>query len=87
MYYETMIKSPPTYKSETWRLKENLKVKLKDTEMDALKRPARISKLHKIKNAAIRNQMGVRQIIIADTEKKRLSAIKSITKKKKNGRT
>lgn len=41
--YETLIKRTLVYRSETWRIKANLIIKIKATEMDSLKWAARIS--------------------------------------------
>ena len=53
--YDSMIKSTLMYGSETWRIKEQVKRKLEATEMDALRRDARASRLERIRNETIKD--------------------------------
>ena len=62
--YNVLIKSSLLYGSETWRLKENNKRRVKATEMDALRRSSRISRKERIRNVTIRQQIGLEETII-----------------------
>ena len=59
-----MIKSSLLYGSETWRLTENNKKRVEDTEIDALRRSSRISRKEIIRNVTIRQQIGLEETII-----------------------
>jgi len=61
------------YGSETWRLTENNKRRVEATEMDALGRSFRISRKERIRNVIIRQQMGLEEPIIKETEQNRLT--------------
>jgi hypothetical protein len=61
------------YGSETWRLTENNKRRVEDTEMDALRRSSRISRKERIRNVTIRQQTGLEEIIIKEIEQNRLT--------------
>jgi hypothetical protein len=50
--------------SETWRLAENKKRRVKATEMDALRRSSRISRKERIRNVTIKQQTGLEETII-----------------------
>jgi hypothetical protein len=60
------------YGSETWRLTKNNKRRVEATEMDALRRSSRISR-KKIKNVAIRQQIGLEETIVKETEQNQLT--------------
>ncbi|XP_045464765.1 uncharacterized protein LOC123674005 [Harmonia axyridis] len=66
--YNTMIKSQLTYGSETWRLTERNKRRIEAPEMDALRRSARISRMRRIRNQEVRNQLEVEGTIMDDIE-------------------
>ena len=61
------------YGSETWRLTENNKRRVEATEMDALRRSSRISKRERIRNVTIRQQIGVEETIVKETEQNQLT--------------
>jgi len=58
MIYNSMVKS------ETWSLYEDDRMRTNTTEMDALRRSARISKLDRKMNEYIREKMDVQDIVI-----------------------
>jgi hypothetical protein len=61
------------YGSETWRLTENNKRRVQATEMDALRRPSRISRKDRIRNVTIRKEIGLEETIIKETEQNQLT--------------
>jgi len=61
------------YGSETWRLTENNKRRVEATEMDALRRSWRISRKERIRNVTIRQQSGLDETIIKETEQNQLT--------------
>jgi hypothetical protein len=61
------------YGSETWRLTENTKKRVKATEMDALRRSSRISRKERIRNVTIRQQTGLEETIIKEIEQNYLT--------------
>ena len=64
-----MIKSSLLYGSETWRLTENNnKRRVEATEMDTLRRSSRISRKERIRNVNIRQQIGLEETIVKETE-------------------
>ena len=71
--YNVLIKSSLLYGSETWRLKENNKRRVKATEMDALRRSSRISRKERIRNVTIRQQIGLEETIIKEIEQNQLT--------------
>ena len=60
-------------KSESWRLTENNKRRVEATEMDALRRSPRISRKEIIRNVTIRQQTGLEETIIKETEQNQLT--------------
>jgi len=62
--YNLLFKSSFLYGSETWRLTENNKRRVEATEMDALRRCARISRKERTKNVTIRQQIGLEETIV-----------------------
>jgi hypothetical protein len=60
--YNILIKSSLLYGSETWRITENNKRRVKATEMDALRRSSGISRKERIRNVTIRQQTGPENI-------------------------
>jgi len=70
--YNALTTSSLLYGSETWRLTENNKRWVKATEMDAL-RSSRISRKERIKNVTIRQQIGLEEPIIKETEQNQLT--------------
>jgi hypothetical protein len=57
MIYNSMVKSVLIYGAEIWSLYENDRRRINATEMDALRRSARISKLDRKTNEYIRGKM------------------------------
>ena len=71
--YNALIKSSLLYGSETWRITENNKRRIKATEMDALRRSSRISRKERIRNVTIRQQIGLEEPIIKEIEQNQLT--------------
>jgi len=71
--YNALIKSSLLYGFETRRLTENNKRRVEATEMDALRRSSRISRKERIKNVTIRQQIGLEQTVIKETEQNQLT--------------
>jgi hypothetical protein len=61
------------YGSETWRLTENNKRRVEATERDSLRRSSRISRKERIKYVTIRQQIGLQETIIKETEQNQLT--------------
>ena len=59
--------------SVTWRLTENNKRRVEATEMDGLTRSSRISRKDRIRNVTIRQQIGLEETIINETELNQLT--------------
>jgi hypothetical protein len=70
--YNAKVKSILTYGVETWTVKQKHRNKLLATEMDYLRRSARISQLDKIRNEAFRTKMGIKKNIVQETEEQQL---------------
>jgi len=70
--YNALIKSSLLCGAETWRLTEN-KRRVEATEMDGLRRSSRISRKDRIRNVTIRQQIGLEETIIKETEQNRLT--------------
>ena len=68
-----LIKNSLLYDSETWRLTENNKRRVEATEMDALRRSSGISRKERIRNVTIRQQIGIEETIIKETEQNQLT--------------
>jgi hypothetical protein len=68
-----LIKSSVLYGSETWRLTESNKRRVEATEIDVLRRSSRISRKYRIKNATIRQQIGLEETIIKEIEEDQLT--------------
>jgi hypothetical protein len=77
--YNVLIKSSLLYGSET-RLTENNNRRVEATEMDALRRSSRISRKERIRNVAIRQQTGLEETIIKETEQNQLTCCGHIQK-------
>jgi hypothetical protein len=56
------------YGTETWRLTENNKRRVEDTEIGALRRSSRILRKERIRNVTIRQQIGLEETIIKEIE-------------------
>ena len=67
-----MVKSVLIYGAETWSLYEDDRRRIDATEMDALRRPARISKLDRKTNEYIRGKMDAQDMILDDITRKQL---------------
>jgi hypothetical protein len=61
-----MVKIVPIYGAETWSLYEDDRRRINATEMDALRRSARISKLDRKTNEYIRGKMDAQDMILDD---------------------
>ena len=71
--YNVLIKSSLLYGSETRRLTENNKRRVEATDVDALRRSSRISRKERIRNVTIRQQIGLEETIIKETEQNQLT--------------
>jgi hypothetical protein len=71
--YNALIKSSLLYGSETWRFTENNMRLVESIEMDALRRCSRISRKEIIRNVTIRQQIGLEETIIKETEQNQLT--------------
>jgi len=71
--YNALIKSSLLYGSETWRLTENNKRRVKTTDMDAMRRSSRISRKERIRNVTIRQQIGLEEPMIKEIEQNQLT--------------
>ena len=60
--YDCMIKITLIYGSETWRIKEQVKRKLEATEMNALRRAARTSRLERIQIKTIEKNWAYKRL-------------------------
>ena len=72
MIYNSMVKSVLIYGAETWSLYEDDRRRTNATEMDALRRSARISKLDRKTSEYIRGKMDAQDIILDDITRKQL---------------
>jgi hypothetical protein len=61
------------YGSETWRLTENNKRWVKATEMDALRRFFENIKKRRIRNVILRQQIGLEETLLKETEQNQLT--------------
>jgi len=61
------------YGSETWRLTEHNERRVEATEMDALRKVSRILRNERIRNVTIRQQIGLEETIIKETEQDQLT--------------
>jgi hypothetical protein len=71
--YNALIKSSLFYGSETWRLTNNNKRRVKATEIDALRRSSRISSKERIRNVTIRQQIGLEETTVKEIEQNQLT--------------
>jgi hypothetical protein len=72
MIYKSMVKSVLIYGAETWSLYEDNRGRIMATEMDALRRSARISKLDRKTNEYIREKMDASDTILDEITGKQL---------------
>ena len=72
MIYNSMVKSVLIYGAETWSLYEDDRGRIDATEMDALRRSARISKLDRKTYEYIRGKMDAQDMILDDITLKQL---------------
>ena len=63
MIYNSVVKSVLTYGAETWSLYEDDRRRINETEMDALIRSTRISKLDGKTNEYIREKMDAQDTV------------------------
>jgi len=73
MIYNSMVKSVLIYGAETWSVYEDGRRRINATEIDALRRSARISKLDKKTNEYIRGKMDAQDMIVDDITRKQLT--------------
>ena len=67
--YNALIQSSLLYGSETWRLTRNIKRRVEATEMDALRSSSRILRKDRIRNVTIRQQTGLEETIILESNR------------------
>jgi hypothetical protein len=72
MIYNSMVKSVLIYGAETCSLYDDDRMRIDATEMDALRRSARISKLDRKTNWYIRGKMNAQDMILDDITRKQL---------------
>ena len=72
MMYDSMVKSVLIYWAEIWSLYEDDRRRINATEMDALRRPARISKVDRKTNEYIRWKMDAQDMILDEITRKQL---------------
>ena len=72
MIYNNMVKSVLFYRAETWSLYEDDRRRMNATEMDALRRSARISKLYRKTKEYIREKMDAPDTILDEITQKQL---------------
>jgi len=70
--YNSMVKSVLIYGAETWSLYEDDRRRINATEMDALRRSARVSKLDRKMNEYVRGKMDAQDMILDDITRKQL---------------
>ena len=56
-----------------WRLTEKNKKKVEATEMDAIRRSLRVSRLDRVRNEDLRERMGMKGTVVDDIEKRQLT--------------
>jgi hypothetical protein len=72
MIYNSMIKSVLIYGAEIWNLHEDDRRRINATEMEALRRSARTSKLDRKPNEIIRGKMDTQDMILDEITRKQL---------------
>ena len=72
MICNSIVKSVLIYGAETWSLYEDDRRRINATEMDALRRSARFSKLDRKTNECIRGKMDAQDMILDDITRKKL---------------
>jgi hypothetical protein len=72
MIYNSMVKSVLIHGAETWSLYADDRRRISASEMDALRRSARISKLDRKTNEYIRGKMDAQDMILDDVTRKQL---------------
>jgi hypothetical protein len=72
LIYKSIVKSILPYGAETWTMKQKHIRKLLATEMDYLRRPARISRMDRIRNETIGTKMGMKKNILQEIEEQQL---------------
>jgi hypothetical protein len=70
--YNSMVKSDLIYGTETWSLYEDGRRRINATEMDALRRSAKISKLDRKTNEYVREKMDAPDTILDEITRKQL---------------
>ena len=68
--YNSVVKSVLTYGAETCSLYEDYRRRINGTEMDTLRRSARISKLDRKSNEYIREKMDAQDTVLDDVTRK-----------------
>ena len=72
MIYNSMVKSVLIYGAEIWSLYEDDRRTINATEMDALRRSAKISKLDRKTNEYITGKMDAQDMILDEITRKQL---------------
>ena len=72
MIYNSMVKSVLVYGAVIWSLYEDDRRRINATEMDALRRSARISKLDRKTNEYIRGKMDAQDMILDEITRKQI---------------
>ena len=70
MIYNSMVKSVLSYGAETWCLYEDDRRRINGTEMDELRRSARISKLGRKTNEYIREKIDAQDTVLDNVTRK-----------------
>ena len=70
--HNSIVKSVLTYAAEIWRLYEDDRRRINGTEMDGLRRSARISKLDRKTNEYITEKMDTQDTVLDDVTREQL---------------
>jgi hypothetical protein len=71
--FKTLFLSILMYNAETWTLTEELNRKLRVFEMSCLRRIAGVTRLDRVRNEDIRNNLKIRRDIVEKVELRRIS--------------
>jgi hypothetical protein len=72
LIYKSIVKIILKYGAETWSIKQKHRRELLATEMDYLRRSARISRMDRIRNETIRTKMGMKKYTLQEIVEPRL---------------
>lgn len=78
--YETIVIPVFLYGAECWRLRKTDERKIQSTEMGWLRKIMGVSRLQRIRNEAIREQMGQQETLCAKVQRKRLKWFGHVTR-------